>query len=270
MKKLALVLAIAAASVGFADAASFSGGRAIGARSTISAPRAPTPTAPTVSAPYSAPAPAASTGGSALGTFAAAAGGAAVGSVVGNALSGGHESTTVINSAPAPVVSAPVAQAAAPIVPSPVVYQAPAPVSTWRWFGQTLGLLAWLALLGGAAYGAYRLYSWSKRKREIDVGGFSPAVFFLDVQHELAVGDLEKLRVKLTPEMLKMAEGLIRGGTYVCGIERVSYECIHNDGLMMEIRYQAEDRLDGEKIDEIWMLKWINGHWMLAGITPTV
>lgn len=114
------------------------------------------------------------------------------------------------------------------------------------------------------------MYSWSKRKREIDVGGFSPAVFFLDVQHELAVGDLEKLRVKLTHEMLKMAEGLIRGGTYVCGIERVSYECIHNDGLMMEIRYQAEDRLDGEKIDEIWMLKWINGHWMLAGITPTV
>lgn len=273
MKKMTLAVAIAAASIGLAEAASFGGraGGSIGARSSYSAPRASTPSAPAASAPYSAPAPVASTGSSALGTFAAAAGGAAVGSVVGNALSGGHESTTVINSAPAPVVSAPVAQAGvvqpAPVVPSPVVYQAPATVSTWSWFGQTLGLLAWLGLLGGAAYGAYRLYSLSKRKREIDTGEFLPAAFFLDIQHELAAGDLAKLRVKLTPEMLKMAEKIISGGSYECGITSVSYDYVYSGGSIMEIHYQAEDKSDGEVIDEIWKLKWVDGRWLLAGIT---
>ena len=152
-----------------------------------------------------------------------------------------------------------------PIEPNNVVSKENVP--TLNRIGQNIDILALLAFLVGAAYGVHRSHYFNKRELEIITDEFSPSTFFLDIHHGLASGDLEKLSLKLTPEMLKMAEKVISSDSYKRIITTVSYDSHYVKNTVVSTHYEAEDKLNCELIDEIWDIKWVDGRWMLSGIT---
>lgn len=219
-----------------------------------------------------------STGPSAGSMFAATAGGALLGTVVGNAISGPHGSTTVVAGGGGAALPAGVA--------------GPTVVSTG--YGAGSGFMSFLGflliLLGGAALilFAIRMYQRSQKPAASRQPFFSetrfvnehaaadttmpfqPVARFLAIQNLFAQGNRIGLQERLGPDMHQLLDTMPEhpdtDAKHTLG--PVSYEVLDHGAALISVRYRSLDySTDGGPVDEVWhFTRSPAGDWLLNGI----
>lgn len=200
-------------------------------------------------------------------------GGAVVGSMIGNALTNNHGSTTVVTGGGAAPVAAPVAgQSVSP----GVEYAAPATVvaatqpsssvssSIWSFLFGLIGLVLIAALIW-AVVSFVRRYR-SERAMNTSRLPFSPVALFLEIQHAFAAKDVPALRNLLGGDLLDQLVADLPDEPTKCKLAGISYEVLDIDRDVISIAFKADDLMDNTKLNETWHFVRDGKSWVLNGI----
>lgn len=192
-------------------------------------------------------------------------GGSFVGSMIGNSLFGGHGGgggTTVVNNGggggaiPAAAAGGTMVAAAPSMSPS-----------AWLW--QVLVCIMLIAIIGALVWFIIATIRAVKNKRMEDdpeALPFSAVSRFLEVQKAFAAKDVQALRTLLGPELIEQVLADLPEEATTAQLVGICYNVVDATKNIISIRFQAEDKMDGTRLDEVWHFSRMGGVWVLNGI----
>lgn len=193
-------------------------------------------------------------------------GGSFLGSWIGSSMGSHNNGTTVVNAGGGGV--APTVAAPGYVTGGTVVAAAPS-VSPVGFLWQLLGIIVLLAIIAGVLWGIVAVVRSFRREKMMDAPAtlpFSPVSHFLEVQRAFAAKDVPALRALLGPDLIDQVLADLPEESTAPQLAGISYTVAGISSGVISIHFQAEDRMDGSRLDETWHFSRIGGVWVLNGI----